>query len=205
MRKVLLLPLAGLLVIGGATAAFAAPSAVSDTARQVSNAATVAGSLLAEVLADLVADGVITQEQSDAIVGAVDTRVEEKRTEMRELRELVAGFLEDGVVTAEELEQLPEDHPWRNLDDFLADGQLTIEELRQLSGPFRHHHVPRGGGWGGPGGDGFPGGLGGPGVWLVPPDAGDGTDGDDGTDSPTDSESDSPTDSDTDEQESPSS
>lgn len=177
MRKVLLLPLAGLLAVAGATAVLAAPSAVTDTARQVPNAATVAGSCLADALADLVADGVITQEQSDAIVGAVDARVEERRKEMQQLRELVARFLEDGVVTAEELEQLPEEHLWRNLDDFLADGQLTVEELRQLGGPFMHRHGPRGGSWGGPG------------FWHVPPDAG----------------TDSPTDTDTDGEESPSS
>lgn len=177
MRKFLMLPLAGLLVIGGATAVVAAPDAVDDTVGQVSNAATVAGSFLSDVLADLVTDGVINQQQADAIVEAVDTRAEEKRAEMEQMRELVTSFLEDGVISAEELEQLPADHPWRNLDEFLADGQLTLDELQQLRGPFGRGHGPRGG----------PGGHSGPGTWFVPPD------GDPGTDTDTDSGTDSST------------
>jgi polyhydroxyalkanoate synthesis regulator phasin len=147
-RRLLGLPLAGLLLIGGATAVLA-QSGVGST---VAEAATGATTVLGQVLDELVGDGTITQDQADAIGDAV----EERRTELREqaeaLREQMRQFLEDGVLSAEELAQLPEDHPLRNLDQFLDDGQLTTEELRQLRGfGFGPGHHFRGPFHGGPG------------------------------------------------------
>jgi hypothetical protein len=172
MRRLLLLPLAGLLVIAGATAAMAAPSAITDTMRQAQGMVNSAGALLSEVLEELVGDGVIEQSQADAITQAVDARIAERRAEMQAQRGLMRGLLEDGVITSEELEQLPTEHPWRNiegLDELLEDGQLTLDELRSAGGQFGRGHGPRGGGWG-PGGPG-PGGHGGwgdaPGRWCT--------------------------------------
>jgi hypothetical protein len=118
-----------------------------------------AGSLLADVLADLVGDGTITQQQSDAITDAVDTRLEEKRAEMEQRRdemraahEQLQTFLEDEVITQEELDQLPADHPLRSLETALDDGQITLDELQALRGGFRGFGPGAGkggdGGWG---------------------------------------------------------
>ncbi len=182
MKRLIWLPVAGFLLVAGAAVAAAAPG-LADTAESLLNqvGATTAsgspalsdgsdsrglagreiggpGSLLEEVLADLVTAGTITQEQSDAIVGALTTRAEERRAEfeaqrvqMREMWTQIKGFLEDGVISADEIAQLPADNPFTNLSDILADGQVTLEELQSVApfgghffdGPGRGHHAPR--------------------------------------------------------------
>jgi polyhydroxyalkanoate synthesis regulator phasin len=149
-RKLLGIPLAGLLLVGGATAVLAATGAGAFVVTTAGGAST----LLADVLSDLVDDGVINQDQADAITDAVDERREALKAEMEARREQMRGFLEDGVLSAEELAQLPEDHPLRNLDQYLEDGQLTEDELSQLRGfggrgfggfgPGHHGHGPWG-------------------------------------------------------------
>lgn len=183
MRRLIWLPVAGFLLIAGATVAAAAPT-IADKASALFNAAppsagaevttgtiTVVGdqllehepgALLEEVLADLVAQNVITQAQSDAIVEALQTRVDERRAEMQaqaeEMRatwEQIQGFLEDDVITQDEINQLPADSPLRQAFDSIAqDGQITLEQLQQLGpgagfgfgriegGPGRGHHGP---------------------------------------------------------------
>jgi hypothetical protein len=138
----MVIPIAGVLLVLGATAVLAQQGNGSVVLTAVGGASTVLG----DVLADLVSDGVIDQSQADAIIDAVDTRHEELRAEHQRLREQLRGFLEDGTLSAEELAQLPEDHPLRNLDEFLDDGQLTLEELRQLRG-FGFGFGHRGHGW----------------------------------------------------------
>jgi hypothetical protein len=143
------IPLAGLLLIGGATAVLAQSGAATGAATAVVNAATGAGSVLADVLGDLVTDGTINQSQADAITEAVDTRRTELREQAQALREQMRTFLEDGVLSAEELAKLPADHPLRNLDQYLEDGQLTADELRQLRGfGFGHGRGHHGQPWG---------------------------------------------------------
>ena len=102
--------------------------------------------LLSDVLDDLVADGTIDQAAADKILSELDARRTALRAEREALREQFRTFLEDGTLSADELAQLPEDHPLRNLDQFLDDGQLTQDELQQLG---------RGFGFGGRGGKGF--------------------------------------------------
>ncbi len=135
MRTRLLgLPLAGLLLVGGATAVLAQSGAAGTVVQAASDVATGAGTLLRDVLDDLVADGTIDQQQADAIADAMDERRTELREQAEALRVQMRTFLEDGVLSAEELAQLPEDHPLRNLDQYLEDGQLTTDELRELRG-----------------------------------------------------------------------
>lgn len=141
MRRLIGIPIAGLMLAVAATAVLAQTGGPSALLTAVGGASTV----LSEVLADLVGDGVIDQSQADAILEAVDTRHEELRAERQRLREQLRTFLEDGTLSAEELAQLPEDHPLRNLDEYLDDGQLTLEELRELRGlGFGRHRGP---GW----------------------------------------------------------
>jgi len=143
--KLIGIPLAALLLVGGATAVLAQTGAATAVTAAIAHA----GGLLEEVLTDLVADDVLTQAQADAVSEAVKTRHEERRAEHKALREQMRTFLEDRVLSADELAQLPEDHPLRNLDSYLDDGQLTEDELRELRPFGRGHH--RGPGFHGPG------------------------------------------------------
>lgn len=114
-------------------------------------------SLLAEVLSDLVSSGTITQQQSDAITQALTDKAEQRRAEFEAERERlqqmwtqIRGFLEDDVITSDEIAQLPADNPFSNLEDVLADGQITREELQSVA-PFGGFFV-EGPGRFGPGG-----------------------------------------------------
>jgi polyhydroxyalkanoate synthesis regulator phasin len=126
-RRLIGIPLAGLLLVGGATVALAHGGYLGAGPEGP-------GSILSDVLDELVTDGTINQSQADAIETAVDERRTELQTEAEALRAQMQEFLSDGTLSADELAQLPEDHPLRNLDQFLEDGQLTQDELRQLGG-----------------------------------------------------------------------
>jgi polyhydroxyalkanoate synthesis regulator phasin len=105
-----------------------------------------------DVLADLVDDGVITQEQADAILDALATRIEELRAERGERGDGRGGFgpgrfgdlrelLDDDVIDADELAELGEDHVLNDPDgpfaEYLDDGELTSEELETVIGELR--------------------------------------------------------------------
>ena len=177
MKRLIWLPVAGFLLIAGAAVAAAAPSLV-DQARglvssnlqdeggtiTVTSEAHPGQDLLAEVLADLVSNGTITQAQSDAITQGLTDKAEEKRAEMEARMQLMQDIVEDGVITQAEIDQLPADDPLRVAFDSIAqDGQLNIDQLRGLGGPgfgFGFGH--------GPGGH-----RDGPGFWPAPDDGTD--------------------------------
>ena len=183
MKKLVWLPVAGFLLIAGAAVAAAAPTVLQQAAAVLAADASpspdtittqvdqeeegrpdFAGrpewagkfrghAVLTEVLADLVVDGTISQAQSDAIVDALEAKVEDLRTEaqargqqMREVARMIRTFLEDGVITQDEIDQLPADSPLREIWDSIAEnGQVTLEQLREL----RPHGGPGiGRGWG---------------------------------------------------------
>lgn len=169
MKRLVWLPIAGFLLIAGAAVAAAAPSLV-DQARTVfgtgvqddSGTITVGTGLahpghdlLAEVLADLVGDGTITQAQSDAITTALVDRVDALKADMEARRELFESFVEDGVITQAEIDQLPADDPLRVAFDSIAnDGQITLDQLHGFGpgfGPGHHGRGPGGFMWVGPG------------------------------------------------------
>ncbi len=158
-RKLIGIPLAALLLVGGATVVLAQTGPGAAVAEAKAQATAGVGSLLTDVLDDLVADGTIEQAQADAITDAVQTRHVELRAEAEALHEQMRTFLEDGTLSPDELAQLPADHPLRNLDAYLDDGRLTEDELRSLRGfgfgPARgaHGHGQGHGQWGGPGVD----------------------------------------------------
>ncbi len=143
-QKLLAATVAGGLLIGAGfvTAAISNPGVASaQDDSQVSSEETYVGpfkdhgSVLEDVLSDLVEDRTIDQSQADAIVEALDAKAAEFRTAAQDVRSLIAGFLDDGVITAEELEQLPDVFPFNNLERFfgdaLEDGEVTPEELRE--------------------------------------------------------------------------
>lgn len=191
MKRLIWLPLAGFLLIAGATIAAAAPALV-DSAKGLIVAADPGASpgpvtigsdldhpgqdLLNQVLADLVSQNVITQAQSDAITGELQTRIdaqradmEAQREQMRQTMEQVQGFLEDGTITQDEINQLPADSALRTAFDSIAqDGKITVEQLRDLGPGFGFMgggHDGRGMPGRGPGGHG-------PGPWFMGPDDG---------------------------------
>ena len=135
--------------------------------------------MLDEVLSELVDAGTITQAQADAITDGLTTKAEEKRAEFEAQREAwqataeqIRTFLSDGVISADEIAQLPADNPISNLESILEDGQITLEEL-QSAAPFggRFFVGPDGDFDGrGPGGHGHGRGPGGPGMWVPAPD-----------------------------------
>ena len=121
------------------------------------------GDILDEVLGDLVAAGTLDQSEADAVTMALEARHEEVRAELEAWREANPGrfergfkrgfgmgeMLEDGVIDADELAGLPDDHPLKDADgpaaEFLADGQLTEDELKQMG---EQRHERRSGDWG---------------------------------------------------------
>jgi hypothetical protein len=181
MKRFIWLPVAGFLLIAGATVAAAAPALV-DTARglisahQTASGAVTASDpsvdhpgqgLLSQVLSDLVSKNVITQAQSDAITAALQDKIdlqqadmETRRAQMQQTMQSLRTFLQDGVITQDEINTLPADNPLRQAFDSIAkDGQVTLEQLQGLgngfgfgfmhAGPGMHGHGP-GGHWFGP-------------------------------------------------------
>jgi hypothetical protein len=181
MKKLIWLPIAGFLMIAGAAVAAAAPSLVGDardlldpgkadsgTVTVTAEAGHPGADLLTDVLADLVSNGTITQAQSDAITTALQAKVDQKRAEAEARMQLMQDILADGVITQDEIDQLPADDPLRVAFDSIAqDGQVNLEDLRGIGGfGFGFGHLD-----GGPGGRGH----GGPGFWIGPVPDDDGT------------------------------
>jgi hypothetical protein len=172
MKKLIWLPIAGFLMIAGATVAAAAPSLVND-ARGLLNpsgadngAVTVTAGhpgqdLLEEVLSDLVSNNTITQAQSDAITQALADKIDATKAEMEARMQLMRDIVADGVITQAEIDQLPADDPLRVAFDSIAqDGQVNLEDLRGIGGfGFGFGHPDAG-----PGGRGHAG----PGWWVAP-------------------------------------
>lgn len=168
MRRLIWLPIAGFLLIAGATIAAAAPTVTPAASKQLDTASsTIAGqlgnsagtelqaddqtqnqnaddwpgagpgggALLSQVLSDLVGQNVISQDQADAITKALQDKADQLQTQMQQQRQLIQGFLQDGVITQDEVDQLPADSPFRQVFDSIAkDGQVTVDQLRQLGG-----------------------------------------------------------------------
>ncbi len=167
MKRLIWLPIAGFLLIAGATVAMAAPALLDAAKGAVVGAdpspspgtTTTNGDrghpgqdLLNKVLADLVTKGTITQAQSDAITQGLQDAITQQQSDMQARRTLIESMVADGVVTQDEINQLPADDPLRVAFDSIAnDGQITLDQLRGLGGP---------GGLGGPDGR-----MHGPGMW----------------------------------------
>ena len=145
MRKIVI-PVAAVLVLGAATAVMArgAHRGSPGVAR------AEAGGLLEGVLADLVADGTITEEQSGAITTALAEKRSQALEEAKAALDQLKAFWEDDVLTSDEISQLPiADRVSGGEGPFaeaLEDGQITKEELEEIRsehsrghGRFGHH------------------------------------------------------------------
>lgn len=166
--KTLVIPLAGLLLVGAAGAALATSAAAPavDTGSVIpavespSPSATTTtkpprDGALTDVLTDLVTKGTITAAQKTAILdalGAERTARQAERAADRAARqaerEKVRGFLSDGVITQAELDQLPADHPLRQLTTLMDDGKITLDELKSVGrGALKGMGMGGGHGW----------------------------------------------------------
>jgi len=134
----------GVLILAGmATAAVSAPSVASAQDDEYERDHPHPGfEILNDALADLVEEGVLDQDQADAVIDAVETKADELREEREAGRTLLRGLLEDGVLTADEAEQLPEDHFLfsERFDEAWEDGELTRDELGFRRGFRRGFH-----------------------------------------------------------------
>ena len=147
MKKIIAsIAAAGILVVG----AFAASTiSTSEASAQTDDATTVTaedrrphpGAILDQVLDDLVEDETLEQDQADAVKEALEAKRDElkekygdrkdRREHRREMREQIQSWLEDGVISAEELAELPFDLPRTEdgpLAEALEDGQITQAE-----------------------------------------------------------------------------
>ncbi len=108
---------------------------------------------LDEVLGGLVTDGVLNQAQADAVRDALEAKHEElqaareeRRAEREADRELIIGFLDDDVISADELAQLGDDHPFNDpygpFASAAVDGEITKAELDGLRTERNGHRGP---------------------------------------------------------------
>jgi hypothetical protein len=147
MKKIILsVAAAGILVVG----AFAASTiTTSEASAQTDDPPVVTdevrrphpGAILDEVLGDLVEDETLDQDQADAVKDALETKRDELKEEYGDrkdrrghreaMQEQTQLWLEDGVISAEELAELPFDLPRSEdgpLAEALNDGQITQAE-----------------------------------------------------------------------------
>ena len=161
MRKILAaLAASGVLVAGAFTAVTITDSGTAFAQEATDESSTEApvrphkGEIMDEVLSDLVAGDVISQDQADQIKAAFEAKAEELREQFgdRDKRRgpgfrdgfrrgfNFGGLLEDGVIDADELAELGPDHPLNDPDGPAADyleGGLTTEELREIGEQLR--------------------------------------------------------------------
>jgi hypothetical protein len=170
LSKTIVLPLAAaaLVVVGtGAVLATTAPSSPSATEAVVGAAPSATPApgassapvapYLRSMLDPLVTKGTITGAQEQAIVDAWVAKRSASQAERKQLR----AFLSDGVLTADELAQLPADSPLQQLKPLMKNGQLTVADLRSLGRGILRELRVGGAGRNGLGVGGAMGGLGG--------------------------------------------
>ena len=88
------------------------------------------------MLDDLVANGTITESQKTAILDGLTAERTARREAAQAQRQQLKDFLADGQITQDELDQLPEDSPLRQLTGVMDDGKITTDELRGLGRGF---------------------------------------------------------------------
>lgn len=140
-RIIASLAAAGVLVAGSfAAVALTSDPAVAQVAEDEATTEEKADrpNPVVDVLDELVADGTLDQGQADAVLSALEAKREELKEERGDKprrghrRGFVRGLLQDGVITADEIADLPDDHPLKDPDgplaDALSDGEITQEE-----------------------------------------------------------------------------
>lgn len=158
MRKIIVsLAAAGVLVAGAFVASTIASSEASaqtdETSVAIDDARPNRGAVLDGVLDDLVTDGTLDQSQADAVKDALVAKHEEirenreeRRANRAERRERFEAWLEDGVITADELAELDVELPLHEdgpLAEALEDGKITQAEWDAFVEERGDHHKAR--------------------------------------------------------------
>lgn len=147
MRKILASIAAASVLVAGAfvasTVTTSEASAQTEETPLVTDQVTppARGVVLDGVLDDLVDDGTLTQSQADSVKDALVAKHEElkeefgdrrgRRAHRHEIREQFEAWLDDGVITADELDELDIDLPRSEdgpLAEALEDGKITQAE-----------------------------------------------------------------------------
>jgi polyhydroxyalkanoate synthesis regulator phasin len=153
---------AGILVAGAFVASTATNSPAEaqtpeDTTTQERPERPEKGAILDEVLGELVAEGTINEAQATAVKEALEAKHEELKANRPDgerkghrrghLRAQVEDLLDDGVISAEEIAELPDGHPFKNDDgpfaELLEDGEITQAEWDAFVAERKAEHAAR--------------------------------------------------------------
>lgn len=151
MRKTVAALAVGALIAGGAMVATAQ---TDDTESPDPDAPVVEmkqGERISSFFDDMVAEGVISQDQADTMLAELESRHEERVAGREAQRAAFEAAWEDDVLTVAELEELgadrilAEDGPFA---EALADGEITRDEFEAVHAEFGPRHHRRGPGRG---------------------------------------------------------
>ena len=111
--------------------------------KKVSNDKAYKHNLLESVLADLVEEGTLSQNQSDSVLSAVKSKKLAIKAEREEVKNLINEMLEDGKITLLELDSVSTidqekiDRLKERFSEELEDGVISEEEFKDK---IKSHH-----------------------------------------------------------------
>jgi polyhydroxyalkanoate synthesis regulator phasin len=120
--------------------------------KKVSNDKADKKNLLEDVLSDLVEEGTLSQNQSDSVLSAVESKKLTIKAEREEIKNLINEMLEDGKITIVELDsvaiidQEKIDRFKERFSEELEDGVISEEEFKDniKSHHRKGHHKSKG-------------------------------------------------------------
>jgi len=121
--------------------------------KKVSNDKADKKNLLEDVLSDLVEEGTLSQNQSDSVLSAVESKKLTIKAEREEIKNLINEMLEDGKITIVELDSVATidqekiDRFKERFSEELEDGVISEEEFKDniKSHHRKGHHKSKGG------------------------------------------------------------
>ena len=120
--------------------------------KKVSNDKADKKNLLEDVLSDLVEEGTLSQNQSDSVLSAVESKKLTIKAEREEIKNLINEMLEDGKITIVELDSVATidqekiDRFKERFSEELEDGVISEEEFKDniKSHHRKRHHKSKG-------------------------------------------------------------
>ena len=120
--------------------------------KKVSNDKADKKNLLEDVLSDLVEEGTLSQNQSDSVLSAVESKKLTMKAERKEIKNLINEMLEDGKITIVELDSVATidqekiDRFKEHFSEELEDGVISEEEFKDniKSHHRKRHHKSKG-------------------------------------------------------------
>ena len=120
--------------------------------KKVSNDKADKKNLLEDVLSDLVEEGTLSQNQSDSVLSAVESKKLTIKAEREEIKNLINEMLEDGKITIVELDSVATidqekiDRFKEHFSEELEDGVISEEEFKDniKSHHRKGHHKSKG-------------------------------------------------------------